>query len=136
MEEKIGSYNILKKIGAGGMARVFLAVHEDVPNLHVVLKILENPDLVDRFRQEADKLALLDGHPNICRIKHFFNHGKDIVIAMEYIDGVTVDEKLQNEGRFSVPESLRIINDVLDILDARQDPIAGGVIDGHGQDPA
>ena len=61
------------------MAKVYLGVHQDVPNLKVVLKILSDPRLVERFRQEADKLALLDGHPNICRIKHFFNHGDDIV---------------------------------------------------------
>ena len=37
------------------------------------------------FKQEADKLALLDGHANICRIKHFFNHGDDIVIANGHV---------------------------------------------------
>ncbi len=116
MEEKIGNYKILKKIGAGGMARVFLGVHEDVPNLKVVLKILEDPSLVDRFRQEADKLALLDGHPNICRIKHFFNHGDNIVIAMEYIDGFTLDEKIKNDGHLQVEDALNIACKVLDIL--------------------
>lgn len=119
MEERfIGNYKILKKIGAGGMARVYLAVHKDVPNLRVVLKILTDPRLVERFKQEADKLALLDGHPNICRIKHFFNHGDDFVIAMEYIDGVTLDEKVKKNGRLPISESLRIISDVLAILEA------------------
>jgi serine/threonine protein kinase len=64
MEEQfIGSYRVLKKIGAGGMSRVYLAVHQDVPNLKVILKILSDPRLGERFRHEADKLALLDGHP-------------------------------------------------------------------------
>ncbi len=118
MEEKaIGSYNILKKIGAGGMAKVYLAVHKDIPNLKVVLKILSDPNLVERFKQEADKLALLDAHPNICRIKHFFNHGEDMVIAMEYIDGSTLDEKIKDTGKISIQETLRIISEVLDILE-------------------
>ena len=118
MEEKsIGSYNVLKKIGAGGMAKVYLAVHKDIPNLKVVLKILSDPNLVERFKQEADKLALLDAHPNICRIKHFFNHGEEMVIAMEYIDGSTLDEKIKESGKISIQESLRIISEVLDILD-------------------
>nr|MBN2276506.1 serine/threonine protein kinase [candidate division Zixibacteria bacterium] len=118
MEEQfIGNYKILKKIGSGGMARVYLAVHKDVPNLKVVLKILSDPGQADRFRQEADKLALLDGHSNICRIKHFFNHGEDFVIAMEYIDGVTLEEKVEKEGKFSIEESLRITSEVLDILE-------------------
>jgi len=116
-EQHIGNYKILKKIGAGGMARVYLAVHEDVPNLKVVLKILTNPSLVERFRQEADKLALLDGHPNICRIKHFFNHGDDFVIAMEYIDGVTLDDMIKDGRKIPVGEAVRIISEVLDILD-------------------
>lgn len=118
MEEQfIGSYRVLKKIGTGGMARVYLAVHQDVPNLKVILKILSDPRLGQRFKQEADKLALLDGHPNICRIKHFFSHGEDVVIAMEYIDGKTLDEKIKSEGKLSTEEVFQIISDVLDILD-------------------
>ena len=117
MEEKIGSYKILKKIGAGGMAKVYLAVHEDVPNLQVVLKVLSDARLVERFRQEADKLALLDSHPNICRIKHFFNHGDDIVIAMDYIDGATLDQRCKGGESMPVDETLTIIHEVLDILE-------------------
>jgi serine/threonine-protein kinase len=122
MEEKyIGNYRILEKIGAGGMARVYLAVHKDVPNLKVVLKVLSDPRLADRFRQEADKLALLDGHPNICRIKHFFNHGDDFVIAMDHIDGRTVEEIIDAEGPLPPAEALRIIDAVLSILQAAHD---------------
>ncbi len=115
-EEYIGSYKVLEKLGAGGMAQVFLAVHQDVPNLKVVLKVLSDPRLGQRFKQEADKLALLDGHPNICRIKHFFSHGDDIVIAMEYIDGVTLEEKIESMRRLEVQEAVQICGDVLDIL--------------------
>jgi len=118
MEEQfIGSYKVLKKIGAGGMSKVFLAVHQDVPNLKVILKILSDPRLGERFRHEADKLALLDGHPNICRIKHFFSHGEDTVIAMEYIEGIALEEKIKSEGKLSTEESLQIISDLLDILE-------------------
>lgn len=117
MEQQfIGSYKVLRKIGAGGMAKVYLAVHQNVPNLKVILKILDDPRLGDRFLQEADKLALLDGHPNICRIKHFFSHGEDTVIAMEYIDGLTLDERIKAEGTLPVGEAARISMAVLDIL--------------------
>ncbi len=115
-DEFIGNYRILKKIGAGGMAQVYLGVHKDIPNLKVVLKILSDPRLVERFKQEADKLALLDGHGNICQIKHFFNHGDDFVIAMEYIDGVTLDEIIKEKGTLPVDESLQIISEVLGTL--------------------
>jgi len=118
MEEgQIGNYRILKRIGAGGMAKVYLAVHQDVPNLKVVLKVLSDPRMADRFRHEADKLALLDGNPNICRIKHFFNYGDDLVIAMEYIEGVTLEEEIQTRGRFEFKDALNIIMEVLAILE-------------------
>jgi serine/threonine protein kinase len=118
MDEKyIGNYRVLEKIGAGGSAQVYLAVHRDVPNLKVILKILTDPRLIERFKQEADKLALLDGHPSICRIKHFFKHGDDTVIAMEYIDGIPFDRKVKSDGRLPVNEALKVIIDVLSILE-------------------
>lgn len=116
MAEQIGNYNILKKIGAGGMAQVHLAVHKDVPNLKVVLKVLSDPRLVERFKQEADKLALLDGHGHICQIKHFFNHGDDIVIAMEYIDGSTIEDIIKNEDKMPLETATQTIASVLDTL--------------------
>ncbi len=116
-EQQIGDYKILKKVGAGGMAQVYLGVHQDVPNLKVVLKVLSDPRLVERFKQEADKLALLAGHANICQIKHFFNHGAEIVIAMEYIEGTTLDEIIKGRGKLELCESLKIADDVLATLE-------------------
>ncbi|MDX9857500.1 MAG: serine/threonine-protein kinase [candidate division Zixibacteria bacterium] len=113
----IGHYRILKKMGAGGMARVYLAVHRDIPNLRVVLKILTDHQLADRFKQEADKLALVDGHPNICRIRHFFDHGEDLVIAMDYIDGPTVEQRIRTTGPLGYDEAIAIISQVLDVLE-------------------
>jgi predicted Ser/Thr protein kinase len=107
-ERQIGNYRILKQIGAGGMAKVYLAVHKDVPNLKVVLKILSGPQHAARFMQEADKLALLERNPNICHIRHFFNHEDELVIAMEYIDGKSLEEMIAEQGKFSVEETVKI----------------------------
>ena len=104
-------------MGAGGMARVYLAVHREIPNLRVVLKVLTDHQLADRFKQEADKLALLDGHPNICRIRHFFDHGDDLVIAMDFIDGPTVETMVKKKGPLPYEEAITIIGQVLDVLD-------------------
>ncbi|MCP4550285.1 MAG: protein kinase [bacterium] len=112
-ERQIGNYIILKQIGVGGMAKVYLATHKDVPNLKVVLKVLSNSQHADRFMQEADKLALLDGNPNICQIRHFFEHEDELVIAMEHIDGLSLEEMIEREGSFSIPEVLKIITDLL-----------------------
>ncbi len=115
-DQFIGSYKILKKVGSGGMGQVYLAVHQDVPNLKVVLKVLGDPRMVERFRSEADKLALLDGHGNICQIKHFFNRDDDFVIAMEYIDGVTLDAMFSNDEPLPVEKAIPIIAAVLSTL--------------------
>jgi len=117
-ERQIGNYRILKQIGAGGMARVYLAVHESVPNLRVVLKILSNPQHAARFIQEADKLAQLDRNPNICHIKGLFYHEDELVIAMEYIDGKTLEELIAEKGRLAVQETIPIITDLLTALQA------------------
>ncbi len=115
-EKQIGNYRILKQIGAGGMAKVYLAVHKDVPNLKVVLKILSSPQHAARFMQEADKLALLERNPNICHIRHFFNHEDELVIAMEYIDGKSLEEMIADQGKIPVEETIRIIADLLTAL--------------------
>ncbi|MCU0639643.1 MAG: protein kinase [Candidatus Krumholzibacteria bacterium] len=115
-ERTIGNYKILKQIGAGGMAKVYLAVHKDVPNLKVVLKILSSPQHAERFMQEADKLALLERNPNVCHIRHFFNHEDELVIAMEYIDGKSLEEMIAEKVRFSVEETAAIAADLLTAL--------------------
>jgi len=115
-EQFIGEYKVLGKVGAGGMAKVYLGVHKDIPNLKVVLKILGDVRLVERFKQEADKLALLDGNPNICQIKTFFTHGEEFVIAMEYIDGKTVEDLIKEKGKLGLEESVNIIAKVLETL--------------------
>ncbi|MFO7914557.1 MAG: serine/threonine-protein kinase [Candidatus Krumholzibacteriales bacterium] len=116
-EKQIGDYKILKQIGAGGMARVYLGVHKDVPNLKVVLKVLSDPRQAERFKQEADKLALLDRHPHICKIKHFFNHGEELVIVMEYIEGESLKEMLDEKGKLPIPEALNIVCDIISALE-------------------
>ena len=115
-ERTIGNYKILKQIGAGGMAKVYLAVHKDVPNLKVVLKILSSPQHAERFMQEADKLALLERNPNVCHIRHFFTHEDELVIAMEYIDGKSLEEMIAEKGRFSMEETATIAADLLTAL--------------------
>jgi predicted Ser/Thr protein kinase len=120
-ERQIGNYKILKQIGSGGMAKVYLAVHENVPNLKVVLKILSNPQHAARFIQEADKLAQLDKDPNICHIKGLFYHEDELVIAMEYIDGKSLEDLIVEKGRFSAKETIAIITDLLAALAAAHD---------------
>src|ERR1700693_95038 len=91
---------IISKIGAGGMGEVYLA--EDT-RLHrkVALKILpaefsSNKDRMRRFEQEATSAAALN-HPNIATIHEIGESDGTNFIAMEFIDGVTLREKIHQE---------------------------------------
>jgi serine/threonine protein kinase len=97
---KLGRYEIRSKIGAGGMGEVYLA--EDT-RLHrkVALKILPteltaNKDRMRRFEQEAQAAAALN-HPNIAHI-YEIGEGEGVnFIAMEFVDGATLREKIHKE---------------------------------------
>jgi len=96
----LAHYRIVSKIGAGGMGEVYLA--EDT-RLHrkVALKILpadfsSNKDRMRRFKQEAQAAAALN-HPNIAHIYEIGESDGVNFIAMEFIDGVTLREKIHQE---------------------------------------
>jgi serine/threonine-protein kinase len=96
----IAQYTIVSKIGEGGMGEVYLAKDTKLER-KVALKILpsdvaSNRDRMDRFVREAKSAAALS-HPNIAQI---FEIGEDAgtqFIAMEFIDGVTMREKIHGE---------------------------------------
>src|SRR5712671_2439422 len=96
----LSHYRIVSKIGAGGMGEVYLA--ED-SRLHrkVALKILPaemaaNHDRMRRFKQEATAAAALN-HPNIAHIYEIGESGGKNFIAMEFVEGTTLREKIHSE---------------------------------------
>jgi eukaryotic-like serine/threonine-protein kinase len=96
----IGPYRIVSQVGAGGMGEVYLA--ED-SRLHrkVALKILPvemaaNQDRMRRFKQEATAAAALN-HPNIAHIYEIGESGGTNFIAMEFVAGVTLREKIHRD---------------------------------------
>ncbi len=96
----LSHYRIVSKIGAGGMGEVYLA--EDTKlDRKVALKILPadlaaNQDRMRRFVQEAKAAAALN-HPNIAHIYEIGEHDGTNFIAMEFVDGVTLREKLRDD---------------------------------------
>ena len=96
IDQTLGQYRIVEKIGAGGMGVVYRAWDERLER-DVALKVLPAAALADeetrkRFRREALSLSKLN-HPNIATI-HDFNTERDVdFLAMEYISGVTLREK-------------------------------------------
>src|ERR1700681_546598 len=96
----LSHYRIVSKIGAGGMGEVYLA---DDTRLHrkAALKVLpnevaSNQDRMRRFEQEAQAAAALN-HPNIAHIYEIGESDGVNFIAMEFIDGVTLREKIHQE---------------------------------------
>src|SRR2546425_12829692 len=97
---KLGRYEIRSLLGAGGMGEVYLA--EDT-QLHrkVALKILpaevaSNQDRMRRFNQEATAAAALN-HPHIAHIYEIGESQDTHFIAMEFIDGETLREKIHRD---------------------------------------
>src|SRR5262252_6179975 len=97
---RLGRYEIIAPLGAGGMGEVYLAQDTRLDR-KVALKILPselagNQDRMRRFTQEAKSAAALN-HPNIA---HIYEIGESVgvnFIAMEFIDGVTLREKIHRD---------------------------------------
>ena len=112
--QTIGGCKIQKKLGQGGMGVVFLAHHIalDIP---VAVKILPpntaQKDNVDRFVREARSAAKLK-HQNIVGV---LNVGKDkglYYIIMDYVNGTSLQDHLDNPEPMTIKESTRIITKV------------------------
>src|SRR5438552_3927760 len=96
-----GRYRIMRKLGAGGMANVYLAEDQELGR-RVAIKILNdrhaNDDqFVERFRREA-KNAVGLSHPNIVSIYDRGEAEGTYYIAMEYLDGRSLKELIVSRG--------------------------------------
>src|SRR5205809_2594876 len=96
-----GRYRIVRKLGTGGMANVYLAEDQELGR-RVAIKILDDrhasdEQFVERFRREAKNAAALS-HPNIVSIYDRGEAEGTYYIAMEYLDGRTLKELLVARG--------------------------------------
>lgn len=113
-------YEIISQLGMGGMAKVYKAKDLNLGR-DVALKVLlesvsGNPEFRERFRREARASAALS-HPNIVQIYDFFEYNKDVFIVMELVDGRDLRDYLQERGRLSLDEAIRITLCVLSALE-------------------
>ena len=105
-------YQLLKKIGSGGMAEVFRA-RDSTLERYVAIKILlpdysDNDSFQARFRQEARAAANLS-HPNIVTVHDFGMESGRLFIVMEYIPGADLKTLIKKRGRFTVEEVIPLI---------------------------
>jgi serine/threonine-protein kinase len=117
---KLGTYEILAPIGAGGMGEVYRARDAKL-NRDVALKVLpepfaSDPDRIARFKREAHVLAALN-HPNIAAIYGFEDTGGVHAIVLELVDGPTLADRIVR-GPVPVDEALVIARQIGEALEA------------------
>src|SRR5271166_4393432 len=108
---RLGKYQVVAHIATGGMGAVYKAI-DTVLKREVALKVLtpdmaSKPNALERFRREARNAAKLR-HENIVTIYEFAQTGSTFYLAMEFIDGIDLQEYISRKGRLD-PEETRLI---------------------------
>src|SRR5215831_234268 len=117
---RLGPYEILSAIGAGGMGEVYRA-HDTKLNRDVALKILPDAfaldgDRIARFRREAQVLASLN-HLNIAAIYGFEDSGSTHALVLELVEGPTLADRIA-KGPILLDEALPIAKQIAEALEA------------------
>lgn len=126
-QNQISHYRILEKLGAGGMGEVYLA--EDLKlGRKVAIKILSeefttNRDRVSRFEQEASAASGLN-HPNILTIHEVGHDSGKHFIATEYIDGITLRNKMSG----SALEPREVLEIAIQVASALEEAHTAGIV--------
>ncbi|HJB98191.1 MAG TPA: Stk1 family PASTA domain-containing Ser/Thr kinase [Candidatus Acutalibacter pullicola] len=115
-----GRYEIHELIGVGGMAYVYKA-YDRVEDRWVAIKILKeefsnNSDFLRRFRNESKAIAVLS-HPNIVNVYDVSFGDQLQYIVMEYIDGITLKEYIEQEGAIRWNEAVHFTMQILMALE-------------------
>jgi serine/threonine protein kinase len=125
----IGPYTITQRIGRGGMADVYKALHNGL-SVYRAMKVIR-PELVTaadfrvRFQKEAQAVASLR-HPSIVQMHDFGTHGDVYFMIMEFIEGSNLKQVLRSEGR--IRPIRRAVDLASQIADALQYAHARGLI--------
>jgi len=114
-----GRFRIIRKLGAGGMAEVYLAEDEELGR-KVALKVLNerharDEQFVERFKREARNAAGLN-HPNIVRVYDRGQAEGTYFISMEYLDGPTLKELLVRKGPTPPLTAIKFAREILSAL--------------------
>jgi serine/threonine protein kinase len=114
-----GRYRVVRKLGTGGMANVYLAEDQELGR-RVAIKMLDDrhaqdEQFVERFRREAKNAAGLS-HPNIVSIYDRGEAEGTYYIAMEYLEGHTLKELILSRGPTPIPVAIDYTRQILGAL--------------------
>ncbi len=116
--QKLGDYEILGILGAGGMGKVYKVrntISDRVEAMKILLPDLAGQkELADRFLREIKVLASLH-HPNIAALRTALTLDNQLVMIMEFVDGVTLSSRL-HQGAIPPAQAIKYIDQVLDAL--------------------
>ncbi len=119
-----GRYEIREIIGVGGMAVVYKA-YDNIDDRIVAIKILKdeyltNEEFKRRFKNESKAIAVLS-HPNIVRVYNVSFGDRLQYIVMEYVDGITLKEYIEQQGVINWKEAVHFMGQILAALQHAHD---------------
>ncbi|MGD9875145.1 protein kinase domain-containing protein [Desulfococcus sp.] len=117
--QQIGPYNILSLLGQGDIGMVYQAVHSKTEQL-VAIKVLSrelcaNLAMRDRILHQANRQAGLF-HPNVVNVLKYLKDNQGIYLVTEYIQGESLEKRLNQTGSLNLSESLRITLKILNAM--------------------
>jgi serine/threonine protein kinase len=113
--QSVGAYDLLEKIAEGGMGAIWRARDRRSGDV-VAIKIMPphmaaNPVLLKRFEQEFRAASKLD-HPNVVRALAYGDAGTSPYLVMEFVEGESLGQKLEREGKMTETEAIKVIAQV------------------------
>jgi len=115
----IGNYHITSRLGRGGMADVYKALHNEL-KVHRAVKFIRpefvtSEDFRARFQKEAQAVARLE-HPNIVRIHDFGNASNQYYMVMQFVEGQDLKNRLASQGTLTPDNAIDLVASVADAL--------------------
>lgn len=120
-EERLGGYRLIRMLGEGGMARVYLAEHEKLGRLCAIKRLraahFEDHVTVSRFIAEARAVSGIR-HPNLVGIYDIIEEPTEICLIMEYLEGQDLGRILREQGPFYPPRAAALCAQACEGLEA------------------